>query len=148
MIAISDDVLWKRFNLGLKRGNVLRTLIHLQAEQRYKRLLLLNIDFNDEEVFYFFTTSRVKWYFENKNWEVVSENCVFVETEETSNNITEKMVIDCRRVFMINKNDLFDNYKNLKLDFLEMFSEEIMSNINRIIKNSKLIAPKYITKII
>lgn len=148
MIAISDDILWQRFNLGLKRGNVLRTLIQFQTEPRYKRLLLLNRDFTDEEVFYFFTTSSVKWYFENKNWVVVNENCIFVEPGETPNNITERMVIDCRRVFIINKKDLFNNYKNLKLDFLEIFSEEIMSNVNRIIKNSKLIAPKYITKII
>lgn len=148
MIAISDDILWQRFNLGLKRGNVLRTLIQFQAEPRYKRLLLLNRDFTDEEVFYFFTTSSVKWYFENKNWVVVNENCIFIEPGETSNNITERMVIDCRKVFIINKKDLFNNYKNLKLDFLEIFSEEIMSNVNRIIKNSKLIAPKYITKII
>ena len=146
MIAIPDDTLKERFNSGLIRGNVLRTLINFPLHV-FKRLLLLNNDFNQEEIYYFLTTSKVQWYIDNKESRIVKYNSLYFKKGETSNNISEDMVIDCRKVFTINKSDLFSSYKNLKLDFLNEFSEEIMNKINQIIKNSKLIAPKCISKI-
>ena len=146
MIAIPDETLKERFNSGLIRGNVLRTLINFPLHV-FKRLLLLNNDFNQEEIYYFLTTSKVQWYIDNKESRIVKYNSLYFKKGETSNNISEDMVIDCRKVFTINKSDLFSSYKNLKLDFLNEFSEEIMNKINQIIKNSKLIAPKCISKI-
>ena len=113
----------------------------------FKRLLLLNNDFNQEEIYYFLTTSKVQWYIDNNESEIVKNNSIYFKKDETPNNTSEDMVIDCRKVFTINKSDLFSNYKNLKLDFLNVFSEEIMNRVNKIIKNSELIAPKYISKI-
>ena len=146
MIAIPDETLIERFDSGLVRGNVLRTLINFPP-QVFKRLLLLNNDFNQEEIYYFLTTSKVQWYIDNKESEIVKNNSIYFKKDETPNNTSEDMVIDCRKVFTINKSDLFSNYKNLKLDFLNVFSEEIMNRVNKIIKNSELIAPKYISKI-
>lgn len=148
MIAIPDDILRKRFNNGLLRGNVLRTLINFPIKTKFKRLLLLNINFNSEDIYYFLTTSSTKWYIDNKESEFIKNNCIFINKGETINNQTEDMVIDCRKVYIISKLYLFYNYKNRKLDFLEKFSQDIINRVDKIIINSKLIAPKYLSKII
>lgn len=148
MIAIPDDILKERFNNGLLRGNLLRTLIGFATETHFKRLLLLNIDFNSEDIYYFLTTSKINWYINNKESEIVKNNSIFINKGETINNQTEDMVVDCRRVYSISKSDLFQNYKNHKLDFLEKFPQDIIDKIDNIIKNSKQIAPKYLSKII
>ena len=121
MIAIPDDTLKERFNSGLTRGNVLRTLINFPLHV-FKRLILLNNDFNQEEIYYFLTTSKVQWYIDNKESRIVKYNSLYFKKGETSNNMSEDMVIDCRKVFTINKSDLISSYKNLKLDFLNEFS--------------------------
>jgi len=148
MISIPDDILKERFDTRLLRGNVLRTLINFPIKTIFKRLLLLNINFNLEDIYYFLTTSSTKWYIENKETEIVKNNCIFIKKGETINNQTEDMVIDCRKVYIISKSDLFNNYKNHKLDFLEKFSQDIINRVDNIIMNSKLIAPKYLSKII
>ena len=53
-----------------------------------------------------------------------------------------------KKSYHINKSDLFHSYKNYKLHFLEKFSQDIINRIDNIIMNSKLIAPKYLSKII
>lgn len=148
MIAIPDDILRERFNNGLLRGNVLRTLIDFPIKTKFKRLLLLNISFDTEDIYYFLTTSSTKWYIDNKESEFIKNNCIFLNKGETINNQTEDMVIDCRKVYFISKSDLFNNYKNRRLDFLEKFSQDIINRVDKIIINSKLIAPKYLSKII
>ncbi len=60
----------------------------------------------------------------------------------------DDMVINCRKVYEISKSVLFVNYKNKKLDFLDQFNDDIMSKVDSTIRSSKLIAPKYISKII
>ena len=148
MISIPDDILKERFNAGLLRGNVLRTLISFPTQTIFKRLLLLNTNFDLEDIYYFLTTSSVKWYIKNKEAEIVKNNCIFIKKGETTNNQAEDTVIDCRKVYIINKSDLFHNYKNHKLDFLEKLSQDIINRVDNIIMNSKLIAPKYLSKII
>ncbi|MCX6384723.1 MAG: hypothetical protein NTV16_09685 [Actinobacteria bacterium] len=148
MIVLSENILEKRFESGLKRGIVLRTIIDFSTKQKFKRLLLLNIDFKDKEILFIFTTSSVDWYKQNINSPIVKENCIFFDKGETTNNITENMVIDCRKVYSIAKSDLFNNFKNSKLDFLDEFNEKIILRIDNIIKNSKLIELKYLRKII
>lgn len=148
MIVLSENILEKRFESGLKRGIVLRTIIDFSTKQKFKRLLLLNIDFKDKEILFIFTTSSIDWYKQNINSPIVKENCIFFDKGETTNNITENMVIDCRKVYSIAKSDLFNNFKNSKLDFLDEFNEKIILRIDNIIKNSKLIELKYLRKII
>ena len=148
MIVLSENILEKRFESGLKRGIVLRTIIDFSTKQKFKRLLLLNIDFKDKEILFIFNTSSVDWYKQNINSPIVKENCIFFDKGETTNNITENMVIDCRKVYSIAKSDLFNNFKNSKLDFLDEFNEKIILRIDNIIKNSKLIELKYLRKII
>lgn len=148
MIAIPDDVLKEWFNNGLIRGNLLRTLIDFATETHFKGLLLLNIDFNSEDIYYFLTTSKINWYINNKESEIVKNNSIFINKGETINNQTEDMVVDCRIVYSISKSGLFQNYKIRKLDFLEKFPQDIIDKIDNIIKNLKQIAPKYLSKII
>jgi len=69
MISIPDDILEERFNTGLLRGNVLRTLINFPKKIIFKRLLLLNTNFNLEDIYYFLTTSSTKWYIEDISYQ-------------------------------------------------------------------------------
>jgi len=56
-------------------------------QEIFKRLLLLNTNFNLEDIYYFLTTSSTKWYIENKEAEIVKNNCIFVKKGETINNV-------------------------------------------------------------
>ncbi|MEA2016019.1 MAG: hypothetical protein U9O59_04880 [Actinomycetota bacterium] len=149
MVVIPDPILLQRFNNGLIRGNVIRTrnLPNLPPEM-FKRIILLNNDFDNAKIYYCFTTSEVEWYIDNWSSDKVCENCIYCLKGETSNNLTEDMVINLREVNDIDKETLFENYKNKILDFLNPFSVEIMSQVDSIIKDSRLIPPKYIRKIL
>ena len=59
MISIPDDILKERFNAGLLRGNVLRTLISFPTQTIFKRLLLLNTNFDLEDIYYFLKNFQV-----------------------------------------------------------------------------------------
>jgi len=148
MIAISDDILINRFNSGLLRGNLLRTLFAFPTKTKFKRLLLLNTNFDSDDILFFFTTASIKWYIDNKESDLVKNNCIFINMGGTVNNSEKDIVINCRKVYVISKSILFDNYKNKKLDFLDKFPDGIMSKVDSIIRDSKLIAPKYLSKII
>ncbi len=148
MIAISDDILINRFNSGLLRGNLLRTLFAFSTKTKFKRLLLLNTNFDSDDILFFFTTASIKWYIDNKESDLVKNNCIFINMGGTVNNPEKDIVINCRKVYVISKSILFDNYKNKKLDFLDKFPDGIMSKVDSIIRDSKLIAPKYLLKII
>lgn len=149
MVVIPNSILLQRFENGLIRGNVIRTqnLTDLPSSM-FKRIVLLNNNFNHREIYYCLTTSETEWYQSHWYSEKISTNCVYCLKGETPNNLTEDMVINLRQIYEIDKRVLFDNYKNKILDFLNFFSLDIMNQIDNIIKNSKLIAPKYITKII
>ena len=149
MVAIPDSILLQRFNNGLIRGNVIRTrnLPDLPPEM-FKRIVLLNNDFTHTLIYYCFTTSKVKWFVDHWYSNIVSKNCIYCLKKDTSNNLTEDMVINLRNIYQIEKNILFDNYKNKILDFLNPFSEEIMIQVDNIIRNSKLISRKHIKNIL
>ena len=149
MVVIPDSILLQRFNSSLVRGNVIRTcnLPNLPPEM-FKRIILLNNDFGDTKIYYCFTTSEVKWYIDNWYSDKVSKNCIYCLRGETPNNLTEDMIINLREINDIDKEILFNNYKNKVLDFLNPFSINIMNQVDDIIKNSKLIPFKYIKKTI
>ena len=149
MVVIPNSILLQSFNSGLVRGNVIRTrnFPNLPPDM-FKRIVLLNNNFTDSKIYYCFTTSEVEWYIDNWYSDKVSKNCIYCLKGETSNNLTEDMIINLREVGEIDKETLFDNYNNRILDFLNPFSVDIMNQVNNIIKDSKLIATKYINKII
>lgn len=149
MVVIPNLILLQAFNKSLVRGNVFRTknLTGL-ASDLFKRIVLLNKDFNDPQIYYCLTTSKTDWFIDYWFCDEVSKNCIFCLKGETSNNPIGDMIIDLRKVFEIDKEILFDNFKNKILHFLNPFLIDIMSQVDSIIKDSKLIAPKYIKKII
>jgi len=149
MVVIPNPILLRAFNKALIRGNVIRTrnLTGLPSDL-FKRIILLNKDFNDSQIYYCLTTSKTGWYTDYWHWDRVSKNCIYCLMGETSNNPTRDMVIDLREVYEIDKKILFDNFKNKILSFLKPFSADIMNQIDDIIKDSKLIALKHINKIL
>ena len=86
MIVISDDILKNRFDCGLLRGNLLRTLFDFPTETKFKRMLLLNKNFDLEDIYFFFTTSSVEWYINNRESELIKDNYIFINKGETANN--------------------------------------------------------------
>ena len=149
MVVIPNSILLKWFNRGFVRGSVIRTrnLPDLPPD-KFKRIVLLNNDFNDTKIYYCFTTSEVEWYIDHWYSERISKNCIYCLKGETSNNLTEDMIIDLRNIYEIDKKTLFDNFKNKILDFLDSFSVDIMNQVDDIIKDSEIIERKYIKKIL
>ncbi len=148
MIKISDDALKKTLKSALFKGNVLRTEITFLStfDKGFKRFILLNNDFNIPDVYYVFTTSKVTSFINNTNPNMRG-NYLFIQKGRTLNNLNEDMVIDCRWVYRIKRENLLRNFKNGKLTSLNPFEDSIVKKIEDIIKRSLLI-PDYLKELV
>jgi len=142
MIHFSDEVLKEVLERALFRGNVLKTEFQFSLiEGSFKRIVLLNIDFTIPEIFFFFTTSKIKGFLDGMHPDITG-NFVFVPRGKTPDNPNEDMIIDCRKAYPITKEKLLENFRNNKLTSLSPLNEEFMRDINDIIGKSKLISPR------
>lgn len=148
MIDLPKDVLRSPLASQLIRGNVLRTKIIFPQGPRFKRLILLNNNFSEDDIYYIHTTSQVGIYKINKNHPAFKDNFIYLQKGQTRFNSNENMVINCREVYEIKKEKLLENYKNKILNFLGIMPKKIMTEIDTIISVSRLISPKIKTHII
>ena len=135
-------------NSQLARGKVLLTQIVFPEGPLFKRMILLNNNFSEEDIYYLLTTSRVGYYATYGNREPQKGNYIYIIKGGTPINPNEPMVIDCREVYSIKKEKLIENYKNKMLKYLDDMPEEIMTKIDKIISASRLISPIIKTHII
>lgn len=139
MIDLTNSVLLKQLNSQLARGKILKTEILFPEGPRFKRLILLNNDFSEDDLYYLLTTSQVDFYKEYGNLQPLKGNYIYIQKGGTRINPNEDMAIDCRRVDIFEKGKLLSNYRNIKLKFLSIIPKEIMAEIDKIISFSKLI---------
>ena len=140
MNNLPESILLKQLNAQLVRGNVLRTRIFFPRGPRFKRLILLNNNFSEDDIYYVHTTSKVDIYKRNKNHLAFKDNFIYLLKGQTPFNSNEDMVIDCREVRSIKKEKLLENYKNKMLNFLGIMPNEIMTDVDSIIVASILIS--------
>ncbi|MCL5985143.1 MAG: hypothetical protein M1371_01090 [Actinobacteria bacterium] len=140
MIGFPDEVLKAVIEKALFRGNVLKTEIFFPStnEIHLKRLILLNIDFNSSNIYFFLTTSNVKKFILGK-YPDITGNFILIPKGQTLDNKNEDMVIDCRMVRFITKDKLFEKFKRKKLTSLKPLDNFIMKEVDRIIRESTLI---------
>ena len=142
MIVLPDEILLKRIDSELKRGKILRTELILHTGSCFKRLILLNKDFSEDNLFFIFSTTNVGWFKNYSQFTGVKGNFIIIPKGMTKDNPNEDIVIDCRRVHSLKKEKLLENHKNNKLHFLGEIPTGIMGAIDNIISISKLISPK------
>lgn len=148
MIDLPESTLRKQLNSQLTRGKLLKTEILFPPHLYYKRLILLNNNFLEGDIYYILTTSKTDFFNKWGNYLGVKGNFIYVQKGQTSFNTNEDMIIDCRRIDVIKKEKLLENYKNKKLKFLGNIPKEIITEIDKIISVSRLISPKIKTHII
>ena len=129
-------------NSQLSRGKVLLTQIVFPEGPLFKRMILLNNNFSEEDIYYLLTTSRVGFYVKYGNREPQKGNYIYIIKGGTPINSNEPMIIDCREVYDIKKEKLVENYKSKMLRYLGDMPEEIMTKIDKIISASRLISQK------
>lgn len=142
MIELPKSLLSKRFDTELTRGRILRTSFVFQNEQHYKRLVLLNNNFQMDDIYFVFTTTKTSWYKMHSDIDWIRKHFIYVPKGITAFNIDEDMIIDCRKVNHIKKNKLLENWVVKKLDFIGMLPQDLMNNIEQLFKESKLISSK------
>ena len=140
MIDLPKDALRIPLASQLIRGNVLRTEFIFSQGPLFKRLILLNNNFSEDDIYYIHTTSQVGIYKRNKDHPAFKGNFIYLLKGQTPFNSNENMVIDCREVRSIKKEKLLENYKNKMLNFLGIMPNEIMTNVDSIIVASILIS--------
>lgn len=64
----------KQLNSQLARGKILKTEIPFPEGPRFKRLILLNNDFSEDDIYYLLTTSQVDFYKEYGNLQALKGN--------------------------------------------------------------------------
>lgn len=148
MIDLPLGVFRSVLNSQLARGKVLVTQIVFPDGPLFKRMILLNNNFSEEDIYYLLTTSKVGFYAKYGNREPQKGNYIYVKKGGTPINSNEPMVIDCRSVYVIKKEKLIENYKYEILRLLGDMPEEIMTKIDKIISASTLISQKIKTHII
>lgn len=142
MILLPGKLLRERINSELKRGKILRTELILHTGSRFKRLILLNKNFSEDDIFFIFTTSNVDWFKKHCQFPGIKGNFLIAPKGITKDNPNEDIIIDCRNVHSFKKEKLLENYKKNKLHFLGEIPVVIMVEIDCIILNSRLISPK------
>jgi len=139
VIELPDSLLNKKIIASLKRGVVLRTKITLSGNRFFKRLIILNKDFNEGKIYFILSTSQVTWYKAHKAEAGVAGHFLFLPIGTTPSNPTEDMVINLREVFILPIAQLINNLRANKLQFLPSMPDQAMKDIDRIISVSKLI---------
>lgn len=125
----------------LRRGNILRIRLYLPniRKEKFKRIIILNKDFILPNVYYVFTTTKVKKFL-NKKYPEIAGNFIFVPRGGGLDNLEEDVVIDCRTVYPIKKTKLLECYKKGWLDLVKRVPLELLEKIDRVISASYLIA--------
>jgi len=142
MIDLPVNLVLSALEAKLKRGAVLRTLFSFENNDYFKRLIILNNQFLLDEIYFVFTTSQVEYFITNKDVDLIKLNTLFFRAGETFLNPDKDMIIDCRKVRQISKENLARNWNNHRLDFLGVLPLDIMEKIDNILKRSNLISPK------
>lgn len=139
MIRLPDEILLKRLNIELVRGNVFRTNLFFEDElPRFERIVLINSDFTIHTLYFFVATSQVDWYLNNWHLNFVKNNCIFLKRGRTEI-MDNDTVINCRRVRTLTTQSLLDRLKDNKLHFLGILPNDIIQEIDEIIKKSRSI---------
>jgi len=146
---LGDNDLNSLLKKNLVQGKVIKLLLYFPntSSWYYKRIILLNKDFNNSEVYYVLTTSRTQKFIKSKYKEIVG-NFVFVPKGKTLDNKDEDFIIDLRSVFCITKDKLIKSLKNQKIEFLNPIPTDLLEELKRKIKVSFLILDIYKEKIL
>ena len=148
MIDLPDKLLRNQLYSYLKRGKILRTQLSFGNKTIFKRLILLNVDFQGEDIFYMLTTSQVEFYNKYGIYDPIKGNYIYIAAGKTVFNPQKDMVIDCRRIDIIEKEKLFKNYKYKKLKVLGDLPSDILRQIDTIVFDSVLIPQKIKEKVL
>jgi hypothetical protein len=141
VIDFPAGILKKQLDKYFVRGAILRTEIEFPGVERFKRLYLLNRDFQSDPILYVLSTSQLGFFRRHQKEPSVTENCIFLDAGRTSSNKSEPCVIDLRRVSEIDKEKLLEKFRTGKLAYLGKLPEDIISEIDEKIRASRLIDP-------
>jgi len=147
MLKLNDSIIRKRVSSGLVKGNILRTNLFTKKNNKpqFERIILLNNNFNQEDIYYVMTTSRVKWY--KRNWNRMKYCSLFIE-KGTIDIFKKATVINCREVNKLTKQNLIDRYMENMLEFLGVLPEDILKKVLKCLVGSRLIKSKILKEII
>lgn len=139
----------KNIESFLVRGNILRLQLYLPQIQKkkFKRIIILNRNFTNDDVFYILTTTKTSKFINNKYPEIAG-NFILVPKGTELNNPKEDVVIDCRTVFPIKKSELQRCLSSGKLDLIKKVSNDLLDKIDRKIRISALIADEIKEKVL
>ncbi len=139
MMDLPDSLLITRIKSSLRRGSVLRTNVLLKGNFVFKRLIILNKDFSDHNIYFVMSTTQVAWYKANARAVGVVDHFLYFPPGQTPCNPTDEMVIDLRQVYDLPLSQLIKNLREKKLDFLPDVPGPILNDIDRLLRGSSLI---------
>jgi hypothetical protein len=138
-LTLPPDALKKLFFARLKRGSVLRTRIHFTKTgvTKDKFLVLLNHDDGKGDPLLFFITSSQLAYYEDHP--ALRSEVVFIE-RGTLAFFPVKTVVNCREVLSLPRADIEIRAGERLIEVVGDLPGEIVSQIDRIVADSKLIS--------
>ena len=138
-MTLPPAALKKLFFARLKRGCVLRAPVHFHktGDTKDKFLVLLNLDHGAEDpLFFFITSSKLDFYDRNPSLKAAA---VFIEPGELAC-FKLRTVINCRELHPFPRLDIEELAGQRRVEVVGDLPPEFLSQIDRIIANSKLIS--------
>lgn len=137
-MTLPPEALKKLFRSRLKRGSILRAPVHFQetTTTRWKYLVLLNQKHQDDDSLLFFLSSSQLAFYDK--YPILKADAVFIEPG-TINCFPLRTVVNCREVHTFQKADIENLVVQRRIEVVGDMSPELMTRIDRIISESKLI---------
>ncbi len=137
MINLPSDILDPLFDSKFQRGAVIKTLFKFSdGRKKYKYIIILNHDCSQDPVLCFLTTSQIDFY--NKNPQF-NRDAIRIKPSQGSL-FEQETIINCRELHRVTKDILKKNFKNNVLEFVGQLPDDLMGEINRIVKESYFIS--------
>ncbi len=137
-MEIPPDTSHRIFEIEFKRGAVLSTVMRFrEGSPKKKYLIVLNNQPSDSESLLFLTTSKIEFF--QKHPQVSDQ----IKIEANASAIFSlPTIIDCRQVYSILRAELKTKFRNGILSFEGVLSAEIMTKIDQVVAESRLISPR------
>ena len=137
-MEIPPDTSHRIFEKEFKRGVVLSTIMRFrEGASKKKYLIVLNNQSSDLETLLFLTTSKADFFLKHPH---ILDH---IKIEANAFPIFPLLtIIDCRQVHSIPRAELKTKFQNGILSFEGLLSSKIMTQIDQIVAESRLISPR------
>lgn len=145
MVRFPRQVSDNAFDKLVSRGAVVRTkLVFTDGSEGYERLLIISLDCSNPDVYHLLCTSKIDFYKRNP----YAKNFSFFIKLGQSTIFNREAVIDLRRVHELEKEKMMQRYNEGNLHILGQIEEDILNEVDNLLRSSKLIAPKHLKLIV